>query len=65
VITKIDIAAACECDLELLRANLRTVQPGLRVFETSAKSGQGVREFVEYVRREDVSRSAWQSDANL
>ena len=65
VITKIDIAAACECDLELLRANLRAVQPGLRVFETSAKSGQGVREFVEYVRREDVSRSAWQSDANL
>ena len=65
VITKIDIAAACECDLELLRANLRAVQPGLRIFETSAKSGQGVREFVEYVRREDVSGSARQSGANL
>jgi len=50
VITKVDLAAACECDLGLLRSNLLTVQPALRIFETSAKRGQGIAEFVKYVR---------------
>lgn len=50
VITKVDLAAACECDLGLLRSNLLMVQPALRIFETSAKRGQGIAEFVKYVR---------------
>jgi len=42
VITKIDLAEACEFDRGLARANLEAVRPGLPILETSAKTGQGL-----------------------
>ena len=49
VITKIDLAEACECDLGLMRKNILRVRPGMRIFEVSAKTGQGVGAFLDYV----------------
>ena len=42
VITKIDLAEACEFDRGLARANLEAIRPGMRILETSAKTGQGL-----------------------
>lgn len=51
VITKIDLAAACECDLAAMRANIHTVRPGMRIFETSAKTGAGLPELIAFLRK--------------
>lgn len=45
-ITKIDLATACEFDRDLAVANLEAVRPGIRVLETSAKTGQGIDEWL-------------------
>ena len=45
-ITKIDLAAACEFDRDLAVANLAAVRPGIRILETSAKTGQGIDEWL-------------------
>lgn len=41
IITKTDLAAAAGCDLPLLRANIETVRPGIRLIETSSRTGSG------------------------
>ena len=51
VITKMDIAAAVEFDLEAARANIQSVRPGMKVFEVSAKTGQGMDELVRFMDR--------------
>jgi hydrogenase nickel incorporation protein HypB len=48
-ITKLDLAAACEFDRELARANIDAVRPGLKVIETSAKTGAGLEEWLDYL----------------
>jgi hydrogenase nickel incorporation protein HypB len=49
LITKIDLAAAVEFDLEAAHANIQSVRPGMRVFEVSAKTGEGMREINSFV----------------
>jgi hydrogenase nickel incorporation protein HypB len=49
LVTKIDLAAACETDLPLLRANLQAIRPGIRVFETSARTGEGLDDWSGWV----------------
>jgi hydrogenase nickel incorporation protein HypB len=46
VITKIDLAAACEFDRDLAIGNVAAVRPGMRVMETSAKTGAGIDEWL-------------------
>ena len=49
VITKIDLADAVEFDREAAHANLHAVRPGIPIFETSAKTGTGMAEWLAYV----------------
>jgi hydrogenase nickel incorporation protein HypB len=49
VITKIDLAEACEFDRELAFKNIRAIRPGIRVLETSAKTGAGMAEWFDYL----------------
>jgi len=49
VITKIDLAEACEFDRDLARANLEAVRPGMPILETSAKTGAGVEAWLDYI----------------
>ncbi|MGA8043244.1 MAG: hydrogenase nickel incorporation protein HypB [Terracidiphilus sp.] len=58
VITKIDLAAPCAFDREAALRNIHEVRPGIRVFETSAKTGAGMAEWLEYLNVERVGRSA-------
>jgi hydrogenase nickel incorporation protein HypB len=49
IVTKIDLAVACETDLPLLRSNLQAIRPGIRVFETSARTGEGLDDWSGWV----------------
>ncbi len=49
IITKVDLAQACECDLGLMRENIERVRPGMHIFETSAKTGAGIPEFITFL----------------
>jgi len=42
VLTKLDLATACEFDRETALANVAAVRPGMRVLETSARTGAGL-----------------------
>jgi len=49
VITKIDLAAACEFDRAGALENIAAVRPGMRVLETSAKTGAGIDEWLAFL----------------
>lgn len=46
VITKTDLSVAVEFDAAAAHANIQRVRPGMRVFEVSAKTGEGVDELL-------------------
>ena len=50
VITKMDIAEPCGFDRELALRNIHEIRPGIRVFETSAKTGAGMMEWLRYLQ---------------
>jgi hydrogenase nickel incorporation protein HypB len=49
VVTKIDLAEACEFDRTTALACLEQIRPGISVFETSAKTGDGITEWLEFL----------------
>jgi hydrogenase nickel incorporation protein HypB len=56
VITKMDIAEACGFDRELALRNINEIRPGMRIFETSAKTGAGMEEWLGYLEEQRVGR---------
>ncbi len=59
IITKSDLAGAAEFDWETAHRNIQAVRPGMRVFELSAKTGEGVEEYLEFlVARRAEARTA-------
>jgi len=49
VITKMDLAEAVEFDLQLALRNINAVRPGLPCLQVSAKKGDGMQEWVEFL----------------
>jgi hydrogenase nickel incorporation protein HypB len=49
VITKIDLADPCEFDRDAAHAHLLDVRPGVRLIETSAKTGQGFDDWLAFL----------------
>jgi hydrogenase nickel incorporation protein HypB len=60
VITKMDIAEPCGFDRELALKNINEIRPGIRIFETSAKTGAGMEEWLAYLEEERVKREVAQ-----
>ncbi len=52
IINKIDVAELIEADTELLKKNILTINPDLRVFLASAKKEIGLSEIVDYFQDE-------------
>lgn len=50
VITKIDLAAAVEFDAAAAHRSIQSVRPGMQVFEVSAKTGQGMAEWLQFLQ---------------
>ncbi|HKW02913.1 MAG TPA: hydrogenase nickel incorporation protein HypB [Vicinamibacterales bacterium] len=49
VVTKMDLADAVEFNGEALHANIEAVRPGVPVFEVSARTGVGMRDFLMFL----------------
>jgi hydrogenase nickel incorporation protein HypB len=49
VFTKMDLAEACEFDRGRAEENVRAIRPGIPIWATSAKRGQGLDEFCQYL----------------
>ncbi len=58
IITKSDLAAAVEFDEEAARRNIRAVRPGMEIFKLSAKTGEGITEYLEYLELRRVRAHA-------
>ena len=58
VITKIDLAGPCGFDRELALHNINEIRPGIRIFETSAKSSAGIEEWLAYLAEQRANRNA-------
>jgi len=49
VVTKVDLVAAVEFDWATAYNNIQAVRPGMPVFRLSAKNGEGMQEFLEFL----------------
>jgi hydrogenase nickel incorporation protein HypB len=58
VITKMDLAEPCSFDRELALKNIREIRPGIQIFETSAKTGEGMKAWLNYLALEGGGRGA-------
>lgn len=58
VLTKLDLAEAAEFDLEQARSNLRNVNANARMFETSAKRGDGLDAWCDFLAEQSAAHSA-------
>ena len=49
LINKIDIASAVSADISLMKKNILAINPNAKIFETSGKTGAGLKEFASYL----------------
>jgi hydrogenase nickel incorporation protein HypB len=56
VITKTDLAEPCGFDREAALRNIREIRSNIRIFETSAKTGAGMAEWLAYLVEQRASR---------
>jgi len=56
VVSKMDLAEACDFSRETLMGNLRRVAPKAKVFELSARSGHGMEDWKNYLLQEQKRR---------
>jgi hydrogenase nickel incorporation protein HypB len=57
IITKIDIAEPCGFDRTTALKNINEIRPGIRIFETSAKTGAGMPEWLAWLAQEKPVRA--------
>ena len=57
VITKMDLAVPCGFDRWAALKNINEIRPGIRIFETSVKSGVGLDEWLGYLEEKRTVRS--------
>lgn len=56
ILTKIDIAEPCGFDRATALKNINEIRPGIRIFETSAKTGAGMAEWLAYLAEQKSHR---------
>jgi len=49
VVTKNDLADAVEFDWNAAQKSIQSVRPGMKIFRLSAKSGEGMQEYLEFL----------------
>jgi len=52
VITKVDLATAVDFDELAANANIQAVRPGMNMFKVSAKTNEGMSEFLQFLAQE-------------
>ena len=56
IITKIDLAEACEFDVDRAETNIHTIRPGIPIFVTSAKRGVGMDSWLTWLIAQHPNR---------
>lgn len=49
LISKMDLAKVVEADIDLIKKNMLQINPQIKIFETSAKSGDGLDAFITHI----------------
>jgi hydrogenase nickel incorporation protein HypB len=57
ILNKVDLAPFCDVDLDLYEANLRRVNPLIEVLRVSARTGEGMPAWTEWLRDRLVEKS--------
>jgi hydrogenase nickel incorporation protein HypB len=58
------IAEVVEFDEEMANRNIQAVRPGMKVFKVSAKSGEGMNEYLEFLAEHRATRHSASAVAN-
>ncbi|MBV6635745.1 MAG: hydrogenase nickel incorporation protein HypB [Mameliella sp.] len=58
ILNKIDLAPHCDVDLDLYEANLRRVNPGIEILRLSARTGEGMADWIDWLRSHLADKSA-------
>lgn len=58
VVTKNDLAAAVEFDWNAAQGSIQSVRPGMKVFRLSAKSGEGMNDYLEFLNQQLIGHRA-------
>lgn len=58
IITKVDLAEACEFDWEVARQSIESVRPGMTILSCSARKGTGMAEWYAYLQ---TRRAGWRA----
>ncbi|MBW0157671.1 hydrogenase nickel incorporation protein HypB [Sedimentimonas flavescens] len=58
ILNKIDLAPHCDVDLDLYEANLRRVNPEIEVLRLSARTGEGMAGWIDWLRRGLAAKGA-------
>ena len=56
VVTKVDLLPYVECDVDRIRRDTDAIVPGLPVFATSARTHEGLSEFIEWIEGQACDR---------
>src|SRR6202158_1740219 len=64
VITKIDLAAAVEFDEFTANRNIQAVRPGMGILKVSAKTGEGLPEYLGFLKRRQLGPQVGQRTAS-
>jgi hydrogenase nickel incorporation protein HypB len=58
VVTKYELAGPVEFDWETAKASIQAVRPGMRIFRLSAKTGEGMGEYLEFLSQQLAEQKA-------
>jgi len=56
VVTKNELAAAVEFDWEAARMSIEAVRPGMQIFRLSAKTGEGMQDYLDFLAQRLTER---------
>ncbi|MGA8428802.1 MAG: hydrogenase nickel incorporation protein HypB [Candidatus Sulfotelmatobacter sp.] len=52
IVTKMDLASAVEFDWQAAYGNIQAVRPGMQVLKLSAKTGDGMQEYLDFLKEQ-------------
>jgi len=58
VIAKNELSDAVEFDWDVARKSIESVRPGMRIFRLSAKTGEGMTEYLDFLSRQLAEQRA-------
>jgi hydrogenase nickel incorporation protein HypB len=58
VVTKNELASAVEFDWETARTSIQSVRPGMQIFRLSAKTGEGMEEYLTFLSQQLAEQKA-------